>query len=166
MTDIILHHYDASPFTQKALRMLGLKKCEWQSVETPMMLPKPDLICLTGGYRGTPVMQIGADIYCDSQMILRELERRFPTPSALVGNDSGLSFGLGFWTDRVVFQSAVAVIFGGIGDAVDESFKKDREALMGRPFDTNALSSVAPLMAEQLRAHVAVLSQQLADGRG
>jgi glutathione S-transferase len=73
MTDIILHHYDASPFTQKALRMLGLKKLEWRSVETPMLLPKPDLVCLTGGYRGTPVMQIGADIYIDSQRIAREL---------------------------------------------------------------------------------------------
>ncbi len=37
MTVIILHHYDASPFTQKALRMLGLKKLAWLSVETPMI---------------------------------------------------------------------------------------------------------------------------------
>ena len=53
--DLILHHYDASPFTQKTLRMLGIKAAQWYSVETPMILPKPDLITLTGGYRGTPV---------------------------------------------------------------------------------------------------------------
>jgi hypothetical protein len=26
-------------------------------------------------------MQIGADIYCDSQCIIRELQRRFPEPT-------------------------------------------------------------------------------------
>jgi hypothetical protein len=60
MTEIILHHYDASPFTQKALRMLRIRDLAWLSVEMPMILPKPDLVCLTGGYRGTPVMQIDA----------------------------------------------------------------------------------------------------------
>jgi glutathione S-transferase len=33
---------------------------------------------LTGGYRKTPVLQIDADIYCDTQLILREIERRAP----------------------------------------------------------------------------------------
>jgi Glutathione S-transferase, N-terminal domain len=42
-------------------------------------MPKPDLTALTGGYRKTPVLQIGADIYCDSQLIMRELERRYPS---------------------------------------------------------------------------------------
>ena len=55
MTDLILHHYDASPFTQRVLRMLGIKGLEWRSVTTPMMPPKDDLLALTGGYRGTPV---------------------------------------------------------------------------------------------------------------
>ncbi len=99
MTDIILHHYDASPFTQKALRMLGLKKLEWRSVETPMLLPKPDLVCLTGGYRGTPVMQIGADIYIDSQRIARELERRYPEPTLFPAGDAGLGYALVKWSD-------------------------------------------------------------------
>ena len=46
-----------------------------------MVMPKPDLTALTGGYRKTPVLQIDADIYCDSQLIMRELERRHPSPS-------------------------------------------------------------------------------------
>ena len=78
MTDLILHHYDASPFTQRVLRMLGIKGLEWRSVTTPMMPPKDDLLALTGGYRGTPVLQIGADVYIDSQRIARELETRYP----------------------------------------------------------------------------------------
>jgi glutathione S-transferase len=72
----ILHHYDASPYTQRVLKMLGIKRLRWVSVRTPMLPPKDDLVALTGGYRGTPVLQIGADVYVDSQRIARELERR------------------------------------------------------------------------------------------
>jgi glutathione S-transferase len=50
----------------------------WGSVEIPVIMPKPDLTALTGGYRKTPVLQIGADIYCDSQLIMRELEAAAP----------------------------------------------------------------------------------------
>src|SRR5262249_39992512 len=75
MTDIILHHYDTSPYAEKVRTGLGLKGLAWASVELPVIMPKPNLTALTGGYRKTPVLQIGADIYCDSQLIMRELER-------------------------------------------------------------------------------------------
>ena len=82
MTDIIiLHHYDISPYSEKVRLGLGLKGLAWASVEIPVIMPKPDLTALTGGYRKAPVLQIGADIYCDSQLIMRELERRHPSPS-------------------------------------------------------------------------------------
>src|SRR5690348_7363210 len=81
MTDIILHHYDISPYSEKVGIGLGLKRLAWASVELPVIMPKPNLTALTGGYRKTPVLQIGADIYCDSQLIMRELERRYATPS-------------------------------------------------------------------------------------
>src|SRR5213082_125759 len=81
MTDIILHHYDTSPYSEKVRLGFGLKGLSWASVELPQIMPKPKLTALTGGYRKTPVLQIGADIYCDSQLIMRELERRYPTPS-------------------------------------------------------------------------------------
>jgi hypothetical protein len=74
MTDIILHHYDTSPYAEKVRTGLGLKGLAWASVELPQIMPKPNLTALTGGYRKTPVLQIGADIYCDSQLIMRELE--------------------------------------------------------------------------------------------
>src|ERR1700687_2733100 len=81
MADIILHHYDTSPYSEKVRLGFGLKGLAWASVELPQIMPKPNLTALTGGYRKTPVLQIGADIYCDSQLIMRELERRHPTPS-------------------------------------------------------------------------------------
>ncbi len=82
---IILHHYEASPFSEKVRLMLGIRKLPWRSVITPNMMPKPDLVPLTGGYRRAPVMQIGADIFCDSQVMLAELEQRFPGEGAKGG---------------------------------------------------------------------------------
>ena len=78
-TPVILHHFDESPFSEKVRIVFGLKNIAWTSVRITRIMPRPDLMPMTGGYRRTPVMQIGADIYCDSQCILRELERRFPS---------------------------------------------------------------------------------------
>jgi len=62
MSEVILHHYPMSPYAEKTRRALGIKKLAWRSVTIPVIMPKPDLMPLTGGYRKTPVMQIGADI--------------------------------------------------------------------------------------------------------
>ena len=51
MTDIILHHYETSPYAEKVRLGLGLKGLAWASVEIPVIMPKPDLTALTGGYR-------------------------------------------------------------------------------------------------------------------
>jgi hypothetical protein len=83
MTDIILHHYETSPYSEKVRLGLGLKGLAWETVEIPVIMPKSDLTALTGGYRKTPVLQIGAN-YCDSQLIMRELERRHPTPNFFI----------------------------------------------------------------------------------
>ena len=162
---ILLHHYDSSPFSEKVRLCLGLKGLAWTSVVQPVIMPKPDLVALTGGYRRIPVMQIGADIWCDSVLIVRELERRFPAPTLFPAGDAGLGQALAQWTDRAVFQAAVTVIFGGMGDKVDPAFARDREALSGAPFDPAAMQAAVPHMGNQLRAHAALIANQLADGR-
>ncbi|UCG72894.1 MAG: glutathione S-transferase family protein [Chromatiales bacterium] len=163
MSDIILHHYDASPFTQKAQRMLGLKGLAWRSVETPMILPKPDLVCLTGGYRGTPVMQIGADIYIDSQCIARELERRWPEPSLFPGNDPGLAYALVKWGDEF-FQAGLTMALAILGPDWDPAFLADRKAIFTH-VDFDQLGDDVEHAMAQLRASAALLDAQLADGR-
>ena len=87
---IILHHFENSPFSEKIRVVFGLKNIEWTSVLISRIMPRPDLMTLTGGYRRTPVMQIGAEIYCDTQVILRELERRFPEPTLFPNRYQGL----------------------------------------------------------------------------
>src|ERR1700761_6497860 len=123
--EIILHHYPSSPFSEKVRVAFGIKGLSWRAVEQPIIMPKPDLIPLTGGYRKIPVMQIGADIYCDTQIILRGLERRDPEPSIFPGKN-GLAFGMGLWTDRPFFMASVGIVFGEIGHMVPEEFKQDR----------------------------------------
>jgi glutathione S-transferase len=163
MTEIILHHYDASPFTQKALRMLGLKNLEWQSVETPMVLPKPDLVCLTGGYRGTPVMQIGADIYIDTQRIARELERRYPKPTLFPAGDAGLGYALVKWSDQF-FQAGLKLALALLGPDWPEAFRKDRQAIFA-DLDFDKIDRETGHAMAQMRASAALLDAQLADGR-
>ncbi len=165
MTEILLHQYDSSPFSEKVRVCLGIKALNWGAVDQPIIMPKPHLVPLTGGYRRIPVMQIGADIYCDSALIVRELERRYPAPTLFPNGDHGLAHALVQWTDRSFFQAAVAVIFGNIGDQVPESFLKDRTALTGQPFDVARMRLAIPHMSGQLRAHVALLEEQLSDGR-
>jgi glutathione S-transferase len=164
MTEIIFHHYWPSPFSEKVRVIFGMKKLAWRSVEIPNMMPKPDLMPLTGGYRKTPVMQIGADIYCDTQLIIRELERRYPQNPIV--RDGGLSYGLGFWTDRPFFQATVPIIFGEIGPMVPEAFRQDREKMFpDRPFDYTQMKAASPMFRDQWRAHLAMIGETLANGK-
>ena len=38
MTELILHHYDMSPFGEKVRLMLGYKQLAWRSVHIPITL--------------------------------------------------------------------------------------------------------------------------------
>jgi glutathione S-transferase len=163
VSDIILHHYDASPFTQKVLRMFGLKGLAWLSVLTPMLPPKPELVALTGGYRGTPVMQIGADIYIDSQRIALELERRFPMPSLFPGGDSGLSLMLVKWSDAL-FRAMLTLAVEQTAAQWPAEFLADRKFLF-HDFDWDAALSGSSHARGQFRAHAHLIERQLADGR-
>src|ERR1700712_1833838 len=87
LPDLILHHYDVSPFSEKVRILLGIKGLAWRSVIQPIIMPKPELLPLTGGYRRIPVLQIGADVYCDSQVIMAEIERRYSKPAVVTGAD-------------------------------------------------------------------------------
>jgi glutathione S-transferase len=160
--EFILHHYESSPFSEKVRVVFGLKGLAWRSVQIPNIMPKPDLMPLTGGYRRTPVMQIGADIYCDTQVILAEIEARAPAPSMT----DGLDWPVNFWADRLFFQTTVPIIFGELGDKVPEAFIKDREILSGRPFDTAAMKAASGPMRNQWRAQAAWINDALSKAHG
>jgi glutathione S-transferase len=162
---IILHHFEESPFSEKIRLIFGLKKLAWSSVRISRIMPRPDLMPLTGGYRRTPVLQIGADIYCDTQCIMRELERRFPDPTLLPKGYQGLAWGSAMWTDRSFFQNTVNLVFGTNADRVPAEFIADREKLRGAKFDVAAMKTAIPQMRDQFRAHLQWIDAQLADER-
>jgi glutathione S-transferase len=162
---IILHHFDRSPFSEKVRVVLGHKGLSWKSVRIPQIMPKPDLMPLTGGYRRTPVMQIGADVFCDTQIIIREIERRFPSPTLFPPGAAGASWGLSSWTDRAFFQNAVNLVFGTLGPKVPQAFVEDRSQLRGAKFDLDKMRAAIPQMRDQLRAQLGWIEAQLGDGR-
>lgn len=153
---IILHHYDTSPFSQKVRMLLGLKGLAWRSAIQPNMMPKPDLVPLTGGYRRAPVMQIGADVFLDSSLAMAEIERRHP------GHAGGAAWPVNLWADRAFFQASVTVIFGALGDRIDPAFAADREKLSGRPFDAAAMAAALVPARAAWRAHAAWIEAALA----
>ena len=89
MPSLILHHYDFSPYSEKIRLAFGYKDLDWNSVQTPIQAPKPDLVPLTAGYRRAPVLQIGADVYCDTLLILREIDRATQSRRFIRGVSAG-----------------------------------------------------------------------------
>ncbi len=165
MPDIILHHYALSPFAEKVRIGFGLKQTAWKSVDIPNIMPKPDLMPLTGGYRKTPVMQIGADIYCDTQLIMLELERRLPSPAFLPKAREGEARAITMWIDRNIFSPAVGVVMSQVADKFGESFKKDRSEFSGRSFDPERMRAALPFVRDQTYALFSLAETMLADGR-
>ena len=142
MTEPVLHHYPVSPFAEKARLMLGFKRLAWKSVQIPLVMPKPDVVALTGGYRRTPILQVGADVYCDTALIARVLEELAPVPSFFPQGDTYAVQAAAHFADTTLFWNTVPVGFQpGTGmmkiffkDATPEylaAFGKDRSAYRG-----------------------------------
>jgi len=160
---LILHHYPQSPVSEKVRVVLGIKGLAWRSVIIPRLPPKPLLMPLTGGYRLTPVLQVGADIYCDSQCIIREIDRRHPEPTLFPGGAHGMAWGVGRWTDGPLFTQAIALVFGDAGEAMPADFAADRGPLyFGSGFDVNELVRRLPETLTQLRGQLGWMDERLA----
>lgn len=152
MNEIILHHYPASPFSEKVRLVFGYKKLAWKSVIIPSIMPKPDVVALTGGYRKTPFMQIGADIYCDSVLICDQLEKLQPEPTLYPAALEGNARIVAQWADTTLFWAAMAYNLGPKGAAqafanappeARQAFGEDRAKMSGsmtrlRPADASA----------------------------
>ncbi|MFK9081656.1 glutathione S-transferase family protein [Pseudomonas neuropathica] len=167
MSELILHHYPTSPFAEKARLLLGFKGLSWRSVTISPVMPKPDLTALTGGYRKTPVLQIGADIYCDTAMIARRLEQEKTLPAFFPEGQEMIAASFAAWADSVVFQHAVSLVFqpesiavrfGNMPPEAIKAFIADRAGLFSG-------GSATRLSAEQARHQwptiMARLEQQL-----
>jgi glutathione S-transferase len=166
--EIILHHYPRSPFAEKVRLALGLKRVRWRSVIQPRLAPKPALTPLTGGYRRIPVMQIGADIYCDTRRILAELERRSPEPALSPPGSGGVAEMIAVWADRFLFADALGLVFALHGDRFPPELHTDRARFTAGKFDgwdSARMKTKLPALRDHLRLHLAWLERLLEDGR-
>jgi len=167
MPDLILHHYPSSPFSEKTRLALGYKKLAWKSVLIPPIMPKPDVLSLTGGYRKTPVLQVGADIYCDSALIFDVLEHVQPDPPLYPPHLKGVARVFAQWADTMLFWAAMAYNLQPKGAAhvfaktpdLAKTFSEDRKAMSGnlvrlRPGDaTSAYRSYLRRIASMADEH-------------
>lgn len=162
MTEFILHHYPQSPMAEKARLALGHKGLSWHSVEIPRLPPRPDFSPLTGGYRRVPVMQIGADIYCDTKCILRELEARSPAPPLFPEANAGMASVIGSWADATLFNRAVHITIANMVDTMPKEWLSDRTQLMFGP-DQRAedLQNDLPFLTTQVATEIGWIDQQL-----
>ncbi len=174
MTELILHHYPTSPFAEKVRLMLGYKSLPWLSVLIPMVMPKPDVLALTGGYRKTPVLQIGADMYCDTALIADVLEHLQPQPTLYPEPVKGLVRTLAQWGDSTLFWAAMAYnmqprglaqIFANTSPEALQSFREDRGAMSAgmmrlRPADAAvAYKSYLRRISDMLDLHPFLLGE-------
>ncbi len=159
MTEIILHHYWESPYAEKIRRIFGFKRLAWRSVIIPMVMPKPDLTALTGGYRKTPVLQLGADIYCDTDLIARTIDRLHPEPPLFPDGSAALAYMLGPWQQEL-FWLAVRTL-GTIAPVFPPGFIEDRATMIEGGLSVERVLQEAPAQREQLRAKLDLLDTHL-----
>ena len=168
MNDLILHHYASSPFSEKVRLILGHKKLPWKSVLVPAIMPKPDVVALTGGYRRTPVLQVGADIYCDTALICDVLEHVRPEPTLYPPHLKGVCRIFAQWADSTLFWAAMGYnlqprgagfVFAKAPPQAAQAFADDRKAMSGnmvrlRPGDaTSAYRSYLRRIANMADEH-------------
>jgi glutathione S-transferase len=164
MADLILHHYDFSSFAEKPRMIMGHKGLAWHSVEQPMVMPKPLLLPLTGGYRRIPVLQVGADVYCDTRCIAEELERRHPQPTLFPEHSRGQCEAISMWGDNALSWACGRYATGLRTDSLPQEFFDDRSAMWGLPPSVNRAAGVVTRYHVQLVAQLDWLEPWCAGG--
>lgn len=162
MATLVLHHYDASPYSEKVRAIFGFKGLDWASVEMPAIMPKPDLTVLTGGYRRAPVLQVGADIYCDSALIAEVLEEMRPKPP-LFAPDAAVGRQIAHWADVFLFWKIAPYFLGRSIDRIPDDFLADRAAMWGGKPNRERAAAQVPQVLSQIEIAFTRLDEMLAN---
>jgi glutathione S-transferase len=164
MSQVILHHYPLSPYSEKIRLALGLKGVNWRSVEIPVWTPRPKLTPMTGGYRRTPILQVGAEFYCDTLHILRAIEGLGTSGSLYPKGQEGIAKALGWWIEKGSFMNAVCLTIGNM-PGLPQELIEERRPLFRVNLDPEALRPKRATYLQRVNAHIGWLAEALADGR-
>ena len=165
MPETILHHYQLSPYSEKIRLALGLKGQNWRSVEIPVWTPRPKLTPMTGGYRRTPILQIGADFYCDTLLILKVIDGLGGAGSLYPRGQQGIAKAFGWWIEKGSFMNAVCLTIGNMTGKIPQELVDERRPLFGVNLDPEALLPKRATYMQRVNAHLAWLAEILSDGR-
>lgn len=167
MQELILYHYAMSPFGEKTRAMLGYAGLGWQSVIVKEMPPRPVLDKLAGGYRKIPVAQLGADVFCDTRSVAREIARLSGKPELILEQQPQAVQDFVREADLEVFLACVIAASDGrlLKKLIRETslyntfrFLKDR-INMGRKSRVKALKG--PEAKARVLAHMALMEGML-----
>ena len=173
MTPWLLHHYAQSPYAEKARLLLGYKRLAWGSIEVPMVPPRPGLRRVLGGFRRIPVLQRGADFFCDSRLLSHVLDHLHPEPPLLPPHARALSTLIAQWAEPSVFLSMGPVRFESRDDlqALEEiglppgDFLRDRAPFMAPAVDTRRSAHVRASARDHVVSYLGVLESLLGSGQ-
>ena len=163
MPELILHQYAESPWATKVRYAMGFKGMSYRTVRPPMVTPKPDHFELTGGFRRVPVLQIGANIYCDSHRIMTKLDEMQPSPPLTLPGHEAEEIALTRW-NGINFDHLMAIAFASA--KLTPEFIEERVRTMFKPgTDLSMGAKIVGTRRLQLELNVSRLDQHLADGR-
>lgn len=135
-------------------------------------LPRPELSELLGvSYRRIPVLAIGNDVYCDTSLICYALERRFPAeagygtifpPGNKAKAHTGMIKAFAQSYERALFPLGAALL---PWQKFQPSFVKDREDFNSMHINRQVMVARQPHVESILSSNLALLEEQLSDGR-
>lgn len=160
--ELILHNNIRSMFSEKVRRVLAYKRLDWTDVQVPGLPPKTHFVPLTGGYRRMPALQIGADVYCDSALIVQKLEEIAPDPTVFPEESAGAARMIADWADHRVAMQSIIAVFPDFLVHASEEFIKDRTALVA-DFAPERVAVLAPHMLAQIGQFARIMDQALAE---
>ncbi|KAI7865860.1 hypothetical protein BDF14DRAFT_1820686 [Spinellus fusiger] len=165
---IILHMYTKSPLSRTIAWALNYKNISYETVSISMIEPRPLRRPLDGGYRKTPILQIDNHVYCDTKVILAELEKRYPEPSFYPKTRSGcpttaLTRIMAQWIEHaLVLCVAQRVLLLDLPKA----FIKDRTDLTGNNLDSSMARTFAIHSEIEIKAQFNIANDLLKEQNG
>ncbi|THU80803.1 hypothetical protein K435DRAFT_767813 [Dendrothele bispora CBS 962.96] len=172
---IVIYRYDMSPYANRLDSVLFLKKIPHQRVTVSPIMPRPEILDPFGlNYRRIPILGIGKDLYCDTNLISAVVERRFPGSADGFGtifppkrnggaSDSGIIRAFSrLMVENLFFLCGVMVPW----DVLPEAFVNDRSTWMGQKIDASAFIASRGSALSTIKAYLSQLEEQLEKSGG
>lgn len=112
------------------------------------------------------MLQDGADLWCDTRLIARELERRVPLPTFFPMAARGQAEAIAWWAEHQFMRPTALFVSGINADHMPEGLHEDRARLHGLPVPSiEAVAAAAIRNRHLVRPQIRWLAEMLADGR-